>query len=89
MRSFLVSAIICGMLPACSTVDGVGRDIQAVGGGVSHLANEARDEMFGPRSSNRYRAEAGDACDPYGDELAGGGLPPCRAPAPPPTPRQN
>lgn len=89
MRSVFVSALLLSVLPACSTIDGVGRDIQAFGGGVSHLATEARDEMFGPRSQAQYRADAGEACDPYADELSGGGLPPCRAPAPPPTPRQN
>ncbi|MEM9937269.1 MAG: hypothetical protein AAFZ91_03395 [Pseudomonadota bacterium] len=89
MRSTLLIVMLLGSVSACATVDGVGRDIQALGGGVSHLANEARDELFASASTSRYRAEAGQACDPYADELSGGSLPPCRTPAPPPTPRQN
>lgn len=86
MKHLAIALPICAaiVLPACSTVEGVGKDVSAVGQGISHVANEARDEMFA--SEPRY-AKAGEACDPSAGELDGGnGLPACddkmRVPAP-------
>lgn len=66
-------------LPACHTIEGAGRDIQAVGGGVSYVARDINNEVFGGYGSwERGVASAGEPCDPNAGELAGGGgLPPC------------
>ncbi|MEM1390767.1 MAG: entericidin A/B family lipoprotein [Pseudomonadota bacterium] len=88
-RVLILSALV--VLPACSTVSGVGKDVSAVGRGISHVADEVRDEVFGrgndpqyveQRYSDRSSASASvivkDACDPAAGELQGGsGLPPC------------
>lgn len=60
---------------------GVGKDVTAAGKGVTHVAYEVRDEVFGkPGPKPRGYASAGAACDPNADELLGGnGLPPCTA----------
>lgn len=85
MKRTLIALPLCAvaLLPACGTVAGVGRDVSALGHGISHVASEARAEMF---SSDRRYASAGDACDPYAGELDGGNLPACektkRVPAP-------
>ena len=65
------------VLPACSTFEGFGKDISAVGRGVSHVANEVREEVFMPKQ--QYASvSVGQACDPTAGELDGGnGLPPC------------
>lgn len=67
------------MLAGCNTVAGVGKDVTAVGKGVTHVAFEVRDEVFGkPGPKPRGYAYVGEACDPTADELRGGnGLPPC------------
>ena len=80
MRKLLISAAAASFLLAgCNTVAGVGEDVTAVGKGVSHVAYEVRDEVFGkPRPKPQGFAAVGEACDPYPDELQGGnGLPPC------------
>ncbi len=91
MRQVIFGLAVIGIaaLPACSTFDGVGKDISAAGRGVSHVANEVREEVFTPRNyaSRRPVARAGEPCDASAGELAGGsGLPPCprasQAPAP-------
>lgn len=66
-------------LTACNTVAGAGRDVQAVGGGISHVAREVNNEVFGGHSAgNEGVATAGKPCDPNGEELKGAsGLPPC------------
>lgn len=66
-------------LPACHTVEGVGRDIQVVGDGVSFVARDINNEVFGGYGSwEQGVATAGEPCDPGDGELAGGsGLPPC------------
>jgi len=86
MKKVILSAAILCVLSACSTVEGMGQDIQLLGKGVSHVANEVRDEMFA--SSPTPTAKAGEPCDPYADELAGGDdLPPCQKIATGPGPR--
>lgn len=74
-------AITCGALlvvPGCHTFDGVGRDISALGRGVSHVANEVREEVFVADADSTRVARAGEPCDPGAGELAGGnGLPRC------------
>ena len=67
------------MIAGCNTVSGVGKDVTAVGKGVSHVANEVRDEVFGkPGPKPQGFARVGEPCDPNANELRGGnGLPPC------------
>lgn len=69
------------LLPACHTVEGVGRDIQAVGGGIAYVARDTNNELFGGYGQwdePRGVAEVGEPCDATGGELYGGsGLPPC------------
>ncbi len=86
MKKIVLSFAVLSTLGACSTVEGVGQDIQVLGKGVSHVANEVRDEMFA--SSPKPTAKAGEPCDPYADTLAGGSdLPPCQKIATGPGPR--
>lgn len=91
-RALFFSLIAVCALPACSTVAGVGKDVSALGKGITHVADEARDEVFmadaEPRYvETRYQSARGgdptvivrDACDPHTKELRGGpDLPPCR-----------
>ena len=74
-----IVAACAGLLTGCNTLAGVGKDVSAVGNGVTHVAYEVRDEVFGkPGPKPRGYASAGQACDPNADELLGGsGLPPC------------
>lgn len=83
-----VIVMIAGLvLGGCSTVAGVGKDISAVGKGVTHVADEVREEVFGSPTSRtvqtRYTATGSPTvivsqpCD-ASPELAGGNhLPPC------------
>ena len=78
-------------LTGCSTVAGVGKDVSAVGRGLTHVAGEVRDEVFTggekPRYvETRYTSQSEvrpsvmvrEPCDPNAGELRGGsGLPPC------------
>lgn len=82
MKQVLFSAAIGGLLllAACSTFDGVGKDVSAAGRGISHVANEVRDEVFDPEPTKRAVAKAGEPCDPNSKELKGGSdLPACPA----------
>lgn len=67
------------MLTGCNTVIGVGRDVQAVGSGISYVARDVNNEVFGGYGSwNEGIVTAGEPCDPAAGELRGGsGLPPC------------
>lgn len=67
------------LLAGCNTFAGVGKDVTAVGNGVTHIAYEVRDEVFGkPGPKPRAYAEVGEACDPNPGELLGAsGLPSC------------
>ena len=67
------------LLAGCNTLAGVGQDVTAVGKGVTHVAYEVRDEVFGkPGPKPQAYATAGEPCDPNPSELRGGaGLPPC------------
>lgn len=85
-KTALLGVLALPLLGACNTVDGVGRDVQAIGSGVSTAANYVEREVFGvspqpvrqARVVRRETVSVGRACDP-GGELAGGtGLPPCR-----------
>ncbi|MEM1088008.1 MAG: entericidin A/B family lipoprotein [Pseudomonadota bacterium] len=90
-RSRLATFIALAILGGCSTVSGVGKDVSAVGRGISHVADEIREEVFQrdakPRYvENRYTSQSSvrpsvivkDPCDPNAGELRGGsGLPPC------------
>lgn len=76
-RCYLYTCLAAAtLLPACATVEGVGKDISAVGRGVSHVATEVRDEVFSPQP-RRTVASAGQACDPNPELAGGNGLPPC------------
>jgi len=80
MKNFLgIAAAASIVLTGCNTVAGVGKDVTAVGKGVTHVAFEVRDEVFGkPGPKPQGYASVGEACDPSGDELSGGnGLPAC------------
>ena len=72
----LVSSLV---LAGCNTLAGVGQDVTAVGKGVTHVAYEVRDEVFGkPGPKPQAYASVGEACDPNPNELRGGnGLPAC------------
>ena len=74
-----VSIAASFLLTGCNTLAGVGKDVTAVGNGVTHVAYEVRDEVFGkPGPKPQAYASAGEACDPNPNELRGGaGLPPC------------
>ncbi|MBR9835007.1 MAG: entericidin A/B family lipoprotein [Alphaproteobacteria bacterium] len=79
MRRIAFAALLLAPvgLAGCYTVDGVGQDVSAAGRGISHVANEVREEVFEPDPSVPV-AEAGEPCDPAAGELAGGsGLPAC------------
>ncbi|MEM1036362.1 MAG: entericidin A/B family lipoprotein [Pseudomonadota bacterium] len=91
MRTALFALTGLLILPACSTISGVGKDVSAVGRGISHVADEVREEVF-VRDSDRRYAETRytnqssvrptvvvkEPCDPSAGELRGGsGLPPC------------
>lgn len=82
MARQMAAACILGAgmaLTGCNTVIGAGRDVQAVGGGISHVAREVNNELLGGYGSwNEGVASAGEPCDPAGEELSGAsGLPPC------------
>ncbi|MEL8055491.1 MAG: entericidin A/B family lipoprotein [Pseudomonadota bacterium] len=91
MRTTLFALTGLLILPACSTISGIGKDVSAVGRGISHVADEVREEVFtrdsGPRYvENRYTTQSSvrptvvvkEPCDPSAGELKGGsGLPPC------------
>ncbi len=80
MKQVLIGAVMASLLilPACSTFDGVGKDVSAAGRGLSHVANEVRDEVFNPEPAKRAVAKAGEPCDPNSKDLKGGsGLPAC------------
>ena len=66
-------------LTGCNTVAGMGQDVSAVGKGVTHVAYEVRDEVFGkPGPKPVAYAAVGEPCDPNPSELRGGsGLPAC------------
>jgi len=85
-----LSALAVVSLGGCSTIAGVGKDISAVGGGVTHVANEVREEVFGPgvrTSQTRYTSNStsqptvlvSKPCDPEAELAGGTGLPPCPA----------
>jgi predicted small secreted protein len=91
LRSLCLVALAAPLLAACNTVDGVGQDVSAVGKGVSHVAVEVKEEVFGPdKTSRRFAdsgavrnrngtARAGRACDPTGNAINDTALPPCRS----------
>ncbi|MEM6534805.1 MAG: hypothetical protein AAF613_04105 [Pseudomonadota bacterium] len=70
MRKQLISILALGLVSGCSTIAGVGADIELLGSGISNLADSAKAQMSEPT--------ARDDCDPYADELAGGDKPACR-----------
>ncbi|WOR14141.1 hypothetical protein RYZ27_10215 [Hyphomonas sp. FCG-A18] len=90
MRSALIGLVTLSILPACSTVAGVGKDVSALGRGITHVSDEVREEVFVSRNQPRYvemryQSEGEptvivrQACDPYATQLRGGpDLPPCR-----------
>jgi predicted small secreted protein len=85
----VLAALALPALAGCNTVSGVGKDIQAVGRGVSGASASFERALFGtpqPRPpvakvsyvDARGQVIAGPACDPAAGELkGGGGLPPC------------
>lgn len=82
-RLYLMTILTAAFgLSACATVNGVGKDIAAVGNGVSHVANEVRDEVFMSKP-RRATASVGPACDPNPELAGGNGLPACGETTPP------
>ena len=91
MRTALFALTGLLILPACSTISGVGKDVSAVGRGLSHVADEVRDEVCTRDSDRRYTETrytnqysvrptvvVKEPCDPSVGELkVGSGLPPC------------
>lgn len=91
MRICVMTILAAMGLSACSTVAGVGKDVSAVGAGVTHVANEVREEVFMKRDQSRYQETqynsrsdthpsviVKEPCDPNAGELRGGpSLPPC------------
>ncbi|MEO1642298.1 MAG: entericidin A/B family lipoprotein [Pseudomonadota bacterium] len=87
---FAILAVLA-VLGGCSTVAGVGKDVSAVGRGITHVADEVRDEVFTRRDQPRYvetrytsqssqrpSVVVKEPCDPNAGELRGGSdLPPC------------
>ena len=70
------------LLGGCNTVNGLGKDVEAVGQGVSHMATEVQDEWFGnygqpERAGHTGVAQVGQPCDPDAELDGGNGLPPC------------
>ncbi|MEM1149543.1 MAG: hypothetical protein AAGI03_03175 [Pseudomonadota bacterium] len=102
-KAALAGLIALPLLGACNTIEGVGRDVQAVGTGVTSAAQFMERELFGPQPRQVRTAQAssrtvtyrnpqvsvGRACDPGGDLSGGTGLPPCRSQIVRPTPRNN
>ena len=97
LRFTLAGLLTLPLLASCNTIEGVGKDIQAVGHGVSSAANYVEREMSNPRDREVRTAQAdisyrntsvrvGSACD-ANEELDGGsasGLPACRSDTPRP-----
>ena len=80
LRLSAAAIFILPVLAACNTVDGVGRDVSAVGRGVSHVSQEVSEEVFGADKPVRrtYTTMTGQACDASPPELRGSsGLPAC------------
>lgn len=90
-KAALMGLIALPLLGACNTIEGVGRDVQAVGSGVTSAAQYVEREFFGPqpREVRTAQVEIGEACDPSGELSGGSGLPPCRSQIVRPTPRNN
>lgn len=72
-------AVTALLLAGCNTISGAGQDLTAVGKGVSHVAGEVRDEIFGkPGPKPTGFTSVGQACDPSpGTNSSASGLPPC------------
>jgi len=75
-----------GFLAGCNTVNGLGKDVQAVGRGVSQASVYVERQVFAPAKSPQAGSgvaersatvRAGEACDPSGELAGGRGLPPC------------
>ena len=94
MKTAIAAVLALPLLSACNTVAGVGKDVQAVGSGISSASTYVQREVFGagPRrtdvASVNYIAatpqprqptvSVGRACDPNGELAGGEGLPPCQ-----------
>ncbi len=91
MKILLTALFALPVLTACNTVSGVGKDVQAVGNGISSASSYVQREVFGagPQPGQAARLEpvsatrqatvtVGRACDPNGELAGGEGLPPCQ-----------
>ena len=82
MRAIVMFGTI-GVLAACNTVDGFGRDVQVVGRGVSNAALYMQKTVFTehegetPRVSRDAEIIMSDPCDANPDAELAGGLEPC------------
>ena len=90
VRLTLAGLLALPLLAACNTIEGVGKDVQAVGRGVSSAGNYVEREMSNPRDRQVRTADisyrntsvtVGRPCD-ADEELDGGSasdLPACRS----------
>lgn len=91
MRILFAALLALPVLTACNTVTGVGKDVQAVGNGISSASNYVQREVFGAPAQPTRVAQVrpvtptrqptvtvGRACDPNGELAGGEGLPPCQ-----------
>lgn len=70
MRRALLFCFTLPLLAGCNTVQGVGRDLQALGRVLADSAGDAQTSMQATAGTETH-------CDPNGGELAGSDLPPC------------
>ena len=94
MKTVIAILLCLPFLAACNTVTGVGRDVQAVGSGISTASGYVQREVFGVGQTRTQVASVnyiaatpqpgqptvsvGRACDPDAELAGGEGLPPCR-----------
>ncbi len=87
MTKPIVAALVAlPFLAACNTVQGVGKDVRAVGNGITGASSYVQRNVFGsepqPTQTTYIPAQpavsVGQACDPNGELSGGEGLPPCR-----------
>ena len=80
-----IGLVLLSLTSACATVTGIGQDVSALGQGISHVAQEVREEVFhsesAPQQEKQIRyvptATAQEPCDPAPYLAGGRGLKPC------------
>ena len=95
-RIALAGLCVLPLLAGCNTIEGVGKDVQTVGRGVTSAATYVERELFEPEPSSRqaniaYRSAnvtVGPPCDADSDVSGGtSSLPACRSRISRPSPR--